>query len=51
MPESIRGAYQYYTCADMGRLRRLGYNSDFTPLEVAVTRYVRDYLTAADPYR
>jgi ADP-L-glycero-D-manno-heptose 6-epimerase len=51
MPETMRGAYQYYTCAEMGRLRALGYNADFTPLETAVTRYVRDYLTAPDPYR
>ncbi|HEX3349150.1 MAG TPA: ADP-glyceromanno-heptose 6-epimerase [Acetobacteraceae bacterium] len=51
MPESIRSAYQYYTCARMDRLRQLGYNKDFTPLEDGVTRYVRDFLTSSDPYR
>ncbi len=51
MPESIRPAYQYYTCADMRRLRALGYNHGFTSLEDGVTRYVRDYLRAADKYR
>jgi ADP-L-glycero-D-manno-heptose 6-epimerase len=51
MPETMRGAYQYYTCAEIGRLRALGYNKDFTPLETAVTAYVREYLTAPDPYR
>jgi ADP-L-glycero-D-manno-heptose 6-epimerase len=51
MPESIRPAYQYYTCADMCRLRGLGYNQEFTSLETGVTRYVRDYLLAPDKYR
>jgi ADP-L-glycero-D-manno-heptose 6-epimerase len=51
MPESIRAAYQYYTCADMRRLRALGYDRAFTPLEAAVTTYVQDYLLSDDPYR
>ena len=51
MPESIRPAYQYYTCAEMGRLRGLGYNRDFSTLEDGVTRYVRDWLLAADRHR
>jgi len=50
MPESIRGAYQYYTCADMTRLRRLGYNQDFTDLETGVHAYVSGYLLHEDPY-
>ncbi|MBV9537517.1 MAG: ADP-glyceromanno-heptose 6-epimerase [Acidisphaera sp.] len=51
MPEAIRPAYQYYTCACMDRLRGLGYNRPFTVLEDGVTTYVRDFLTADDPYR
>jgi ADP-L-glycero-D-manno-heptose 6-epimerase len=51
MPESIRSAYQYYTCAKMERLRYLGYNKDFTPMEEAVTTYVKQFLLAQDPYR
>jgi ADP-L-glycero-D-manno-heptose 6-epimerase len=51
MPESIRPAYQYYTCADMRRLRALGYNQDFRTLEDGVTSYVQDFLRAADKYR
>ena len=51
MPESIRPNYQYYTCAEMGRLRGLGYKADFIPLEDGVTRYVQEYLLAADRYR
>jgi ADP-L-glycero-D-manno-heptose 6-epimerase len=51
MPESIRSAYQYYTCANMGRLHALGYNQPFTPLEQAVGEYVVRYLRADDPFR
>jgi ADP-L-glycero-D-manno-heptose 6-epimerase len=51
MPEAIRPAYQYYTCADMSRVRALGYDASFTPLEAAVASYVKHYLLAADPYR
>jgi ADP-L-glycero-D-manno-heptose 6-epimerase len=51
MPDSIRPAYQYYTCADMRRLQALGYNQGFTSLEDGVTGYVQDYLLAADKYR
>ncbi len=51
MPESIRSAYQYYTCADMGRLRRLGYEAEVTSLEQGVASYVKEYLLASDPYR
>ncbi len=51
MPEAIRPQYQYYTCADMTRLRALGYNAGFTALEDGVTRYVKDYLLAEDRFR
>jgi ADP-L-glycero-D-manno-heptose 6-epimerase len=51
MPEAIRGQYQYFTQAEMENLRRAGYDGQFTPLATAVTRYVRDYLDAADRYR
>jgi ADP-L-glycero-D-manno-heptose 6-epimerase len=51
MPEGIRPTYQYYTCADMARLRALGYTKPFTPLETAVESYVTRYLLEPDPYR
>ncbi len=49
-PAEIRSNYQYYTQAEMGRLRALGYNHLFTELEDGVTDYVRNYLLAADRY-
>lgn len=51
MPESLQSRYQYYTQADVSKLRSAGYKNKFTPLEEGVARYVRDYLTNSDPYR
>lgn len=50
-PVEIRANYQYFTEANMDRLRAAGYADPFTPLEQAVADYVNDYLSAADPYR
>ena len=44
MPASIRNQYQYYTCADLSKLRRAGYNKLITPLEEAIRDYVQNYL-------
>ncbi len=44
MPEVLRGKYQYYTCADIGKLRATGYARPMTPLASAVDDYVRNYL-------
>jgi ADP-L-glycero-D-manno-heptose 6-epimerase len=44
MPEAIRDKYQYFTQADISRLRAAGYKAPVTPLEEAVKDYVRNYL-------
>jgi ADP-L-glycero-D-manno-heptose 6-epimerase len=51
MPEGLRTRYQYFTQAEMGRLRRAGYTRPFTSLEDGVADYVRRYLDAEDSYR
>jgi ADP-L-glycero-D-manno-heptose 6-epimerase len=51
MPEQIRGAYQYFTQADIERLQGAGYNGGFTPLEEAVDAYVKGYLDRDDRFR
>ena len=51
MPESLRPRYQYYTTANLSRLRAAGYTAPMTPLEEGVRRYVQDYLNQPDPYR
>ncbi|MFV2072826.1 MAG: ADP-glyceromanno-heptose 6-epimerase [Thermoanaerobaculales bacterium] len=51
MPESIREKYQYFTRAQMDRLRVAGYEQPFTSIEDGVRTYVQEYLLAPDPYR
>ena len=51
MPEDLREKYQYFTEADMSRLRQAGYALPMTTLEDGVADYVRGYLSQADPYR
>src|SRR5690606_10002594 len=36
MPETIRHQYQYYTCADIAKVRATGYSAPATTLEDAV---------------
>ena len=44
MPEAIRGKYQYFTQANLLRLRGAGYAAPVTSLEAAVKDYVCNYL-------
>lgn len=51
MPENIRGQYQYFTEADLTRLRNVaGCHVKFHSLEDGVRDYVNNYLTAEDKY-
>lgn len=43
-PEDIRENYQYFTEADMSKLRAAGYSEDFYSLEEGISDYVRNYL-------
>lgn len=45
MPEDIRDKYQYFTEADMQKLRDAGYYDSFYTLEEGVAEYVKDFLT------
>lgn len=51
MPLAIRAQYQYFTRAEMTKLRRVGYDAPFRTIEDGVRDYVQGYLTKADPYR
>lgn len=44
-PEDIRDKYQYFTEANMEKLREAGYTKAFTSLEEGVDDYVKNYLT------
>ena len=43
-PADIRDKYQYYTEANMAKLKGIGYDKPFTSLEEGVGDYVTDYL-------
>lgn len=45
MPESLRAQYQYFTQADISKLRGTGWSSEPTPLADAVRDYVVNYLS------
>ncbi len=44
MPEDIRDKYQYFTEADMQKLKTAGYDKSFTSLEDGVRDYIQQYL-------
>ena len=44
MPEHLQSKYQYYTCADITKLRGSGFSTEITPLAEAVRDYVQGYL-------
>jgi ADP-L-glycero-D-manno-heptose 6-epimerase len=49
-PEDIRDKYQYFTQANMGKLRSTGYNLPFYTLEEGITDYVKGYLAGGFRY-
>jgi len=50
MPEDIRDKYQYFTEANISKLRQAGYTAPFYSLEEGVMDYVKNYLAANKVY-
>jgi ADP-L-glycero-D-manno-heptose 6-epimerase len=50
MPQGLREQYQYFTQADVSRLRDAGYVRPFTRLEDGMADYVGRFLSQPDPY-
>jgi ADP-L-glycero-D-manno-heptose 6-epimerase len=50
MPLDIRDKYQYFTEANMNKLRAAGYDKPFSTLEEGVQDYVANYLLLAKGY-
>lgn len=44
MPEDIRDKYQYFTHANINKLRSVGYTKSFYTLENAIEDYIKNYL-------
>lgn len=43
-PLDIRDKYQYYTCANMSKLRNIGYTNKFHSLNEGIKDYITEYL-------
>jgi len=50
MPETLRDKYQYYTCADITKLRQAGFSEPLTSIEDGIRDYVQHYLSTERPY-
>ncbi len=50
MPDGLAKQYQYYTMANIKKLRDAGYTKAMTRLEDGVGIYVREFLNREDPY-
>jgi len=48
MPARLKGTYQYYTRADLSRIRHAGYREPITPLGEAIRDYVQNYLSRSE---
>ncbi|MGN0731919.1 MAG: ADP-glyceromanno-heptose 6-epimerase [Treponema sp.] len=44
MPENLKAKYQYYTKAEISKLREAGYTDSFYSLEDGISDYVQNYL-------
>lgn len=51
MPDHLQAKYQYFTEADMTKLREAGYKKPFTELEDGIRDYVQNYMAQEDSYR
>ena len=49
-PIDLRGRYQYFTEAEINKLREAGYRKPFVELEDGVSQYVREFLVAESCY-
>jgi ADP-L-glycero-D-manno-heptose 6-epimerase len=49
-PEDLLGKYQYYTCANIRKLRNVGYSGSFFSLEEGIDDYVKTYLITGRRY-
>ena len=50
MPDSVRHQYQYFTEADLTKLRGVGYDAPFLSVPEGVERYVKGFLASGDLY-
>jgi ADP-L-glycero-D-manno-heptose 6-epimerase len=47
LPEHLAAKYQYFTKAEMDKIKKAGYNNPVSSLEEGVTDYIQNYLMKA----
>jgi len=50
MPNDLKGKYQYFTEANIKKLKDAGYTKPFLSIEEGVEDYAINYLTKSDTY-
>ncbi|HMS64388.1 MAG TPA: ADP-glyceromanno-heptose 6-epimerase [Ignavibacteria bacterium] len=50
MPDILKEKYQYFTEADISKLRSVGFDKKLTPINEAVSDYVKNYLNSSKPF-
>lgn len=51
MPDNLRSQYQNYTCADITKLRSIGYSKEMTSIKDGIRDYIQNFLTKQDKYK
>lgn len=49
-PKDLVGKYQYYTCANIAKLKSIGYDEEFYSLEKGIDEYINSYMMASSCY-
>lgn len=49
-PADLLGKYQYYTCANIDKLRSVGYNQEFYTLEEGIDEYINSFMKNSSCY-
>lgn len=51
MPDNLTTQYQNYTCADMTKLRSVGYSKEMICTKEGIRDYIQNFLTKQDKYK
>jgi len=51
MPDNLNSQYQNYTCADMTKLRSVGYSKEMICTKEGIRDYIQNFLTKQDKYK
>ena len=50
LPADLKEKYQYFTEANINKIRNIGFKDNFKSLSEGISDYVKNYLVSSDPY-